>query len=37
MARGPLTGTLRGGLDPIAVRPLTWGLWLERATGIEPA
>ena len=25
------------GSDPIAVRPLTWGFWLERAKGIEPS
>ena len=40
MARGPLRGTPVGSdptSDPIVVRPLTWGFWLERATGIEPA
>jgi hypothetical protein len=36
MARGPVAGCV-GGLSAVGSRPLTWGLWLERAKGIEPS
>jgi hypothetical protein len=36
MARGPFA-RCAGGLSEVGSTSLTWGLWLERAKGIEPS